>query len=87
MTDPRNSMKANIAANDAWMAMPDTDDDEPMKVDAGPPWIVAGQCPYCLAYMDQKWASAQPEPRCVTCGQPLPAFPLVTSQLRRDALS
>ncbi len=85
MTDPRNSMSANTVAGEAWAMAPDND--EPMKPDTGPPWLVGVICPYCSVPVDQRMAAMQPQPTCQTCSQALPAYPLVTSDLAREALS
>jgi hypothetical protein len=85
LTDPRNSMSANTAAGAAWAAAPDND--EPIKPDCGPPWLVAAICPYCSVPVDQRLAAMQPQPQCQTCSQILPAYPLVTSALAREARS
>ena len=84
MTDPRNSMAAQTAAGEAWAAMPDTD--EPAKVDTGPPWLVPAACAFCGMPVDQRWMAAQQQPQCASCYQPLPAFPVITGKLRREAL-
>jgi len=85
MTDPRNCMSAHSAGGEAWIAMPDTD--EEMRVDTGPPWLVAPACPFCSTLVDQRWMAAQQQPQCPSCFQPLPVHPVITSKLRRDALS
>jgi hypothetical protein len=85
MTDPRNSMSANTAAGEAWAAAPDND--EPLKPDSGPPWLVGAICPYCSVPVDQRQATMQAQPQCMTCSQVLPAYPLVTSDLAKEALS
>lgn len=85
MADPRNSMSANSAAGEAWAMAPGND--EPVKPDTGPPWLVGAICPHCSVPVDQRFAAMQPQPTCQTCSQPLPAYPLVTSDLARQALS
>jgi hypothetical protein len=85
LTDPRNSMSAHTAAGEAWIAM-DSDGQE-AQYDTGPPWLVLGACPYCRRPVNQKMAALEPEPHCPSCTQILPAYPLVTSELRRQASS
>jgi len=88
MSDPRNSMTAHTAASDAWAAAPDDDDDdEPVAVDSGPPWLVSAKCPACGKPVNQKMAAMDQQPHCGHCALPLPAYPVVTSNLRRQALS
>jgi len=87
MTDPRNSMAAHTAAGEAWAAAPDDDDDEPTPVDSGPPWLVPAACPTCGRPVNQKMAAMERQPHCMTCAQFLPAYPVVTSQLRNQSLS
>ncbi len=85
MTDPRNSMAAHLAAGEAWAAAPDVD--EPTPVDSGPPWLVVAKCPHCGRPVDQRRAAMERQPHCMGCAQVLPAYPVVTSQLRRQSLS
>jgi len=85
MTDPRNSMTAHLAAGDAWAAAPD--DDEPTPVDSGPPWLVPARCPQCGKPVNQQMAAMERQPHCMNCTQLLPAYPVVTSQLRKRSLS
>ncbi len=87
MTDPRNSMGAHVAAGDAWAAALNNDDDEPVKADSGPPWLVPAKCPQCGKHVNQKMAAMEDQPHCMSCAQLLPAYPLVTSQLREQSLS
>ena len=43
---------------------------------AGPPWVVPAHCPDCGAPVDQALASADADPKCEFCRQPLPVSPL-----------
>jgi len=85
MSDPRNSMAAHIAAGDAWAHSPHND--EPTPVDTGPPWLVLDRCGSCGIPVDLKRAAMERQPQCMNCGQMLLAYPVVTRNLRRQALS
>ncbi len=43
---------------------------------SGPPWVVPAHCPNCGAPVDQARASADPDPLCPFCHQPVPVSPL-----------
>jgi len=44
--------------------------------ETGPPWVVPTHCPNCGAPVDQARASADLDPICGFCRQPLPVSPL-----------
>jgi hypothetical protein len=85
LTDPRNHLSAHTAGGEAWMAM--DGDGQDVKEDTGPPWLVLPHCLHCGRPVSQQMAAMESEPHCQSCAQVLPAYPVVTSELRRQALS
>lgn len=76
LTDPRNSLAAHRAANEAWDSRPD---DAPVRFGSGPPWLVVARCPQCGKPVNQPMAARESEPHCQHCTRPLPAYPYLSS--------
>jgi hypothetical protein len=80
MTDPRNSGSAHRAATSALVRSLNPDlSSQDIADSSGRPWLVGPRCPTCRKEVDQRRASMDNRPHCLSCMSPLPAFPLRTS--------